>query len=132
MSLSEARICVSQVVRTEIVPIADSANEKSRTLTTVQFYVQENLNLDGHFLDLQESKDLCAHLRNLPNQTHNLNEVQVICEEDCYNIHHPFEFKKSEVKAAPWAVKSKSCWALRQQLLSQQQHQLQIINQHIS
>ena len=36
----------------------------------------------------------------------------MILEQDCCQIHHHFEFKKSEVKAAPWAVKSKNGWAL--------------------
>ena len=36
----------------------------------------------------------------------------MILGQDCYDIHHPFEFKKSEDKAAPWAVKSKIGWAL--------------------
>ena len=31
----------------------------------------------------------------------------MILGQDCYNIHHPFEFKKSEDKTAPWSVKSK-------------------------
>ena len=57
-------------------------------------------------------KDRYPHLRNLPDQSYNLNDVQVILGQDCYDIHHPFEFKKSEDKAAPWAVKSKIGWAL--------------------
>ena len=40
-SLSVAGIHSSQDVKTEIVPLAVSAHEKSRPLTTVQFYVQE-------------------------------------------------------------------------------------------
>ena len=44
-ALSVAGIHGSQDVKTEIVPIAVSAHEKSRTLTTVQFYVHEKLEL---------------------------------------------------------------------------------------
>ena len=40
-SLSVAGIHGSQDVKTEIVPIAVSAHEKSRPLTTVQFYIHE-------------------------------------------------------------------------------------------
>ena len=36
----------------------------------------------------------------------------MILGQDCYDINHPFEFKKTEDKAAPWAVKSKIGWAL--------------------
>ena len=57
-------------------------------------------------------EDRYPHLRNLPDQSYNLNDVQVILGQDCYEIHHPFEFKKSEDKAAPWAMKSKIGWAL--------------------
>ena len=46
-------------------------------------------------------------MRNLPNQNYNLIEVQVTLGQDCYDNHHPFEFKKSEDKAAPFLVKSK-------------------------
>ena len=63
-------------------------------------------------MELQELKDRLPHLRNLPNKTYNLNEVKVILGQDCNDIHHSFEFKKSEVKAATWAVKIKIVWAL--------------------
>ena len=102
----------SQDVKTEIVPIAVSAHEKSRPLTTVHFYVHEKLKLGDQIVELQELKDRYPHLRNLPCQSYNLNDVQVILGQDCYDIHHPFEFKKSEGKAEPWAVKSKIGWAL--------------------
>ena len=111
-SQSVAGIYGSQDVKTEIVPIAVSAHEKSRPLTTVQFYVHEKLKLGDQIVELQELKDCYPHLRNLPNQNYNLNEVQVILGQDCYDIHHPFEFKKLEDKTAPWAVKSKIGWAL--------------------
>ena len=111
-SLSVAGIHGSQDVKTEIVPKAVSAHEKSRPLTTVQFYVHEKLKLGDQIVELQELKDRYPHLRNLPDQNYNLNDVQVILGQDCYYIHHPFEFKKSEDKAAPWAVKSKIGWAL--------------------
>ena len=106
-SLSVAGIHGSQHVKTEIVPIAVSAHEKSRPVTTVQFYVHEKLKLGDQIVELQELKDHYPHLRNLPNQKYNLNYVRVTLGQDCYDIRHPFEFKKSEDKAAPWAVKSK-------------------------
>ena len=81
-------------------------------MTTVQFYVYKKLNLGYQIVELQELKDRCPHLRNLPNQNYNLNEVQLILGQDCYDSHHPFEFKKSEDKTAQWAVKSKIGWAL--------------------
>ena len=111
-SLSVTRIHGSQDVKTEIVPIAVSACEKSRPLTTVQFYVHEKLKLVDQIVELQELKDRYPHLRNLPNQSYNLNDVQVILGQDCYDIRHPFELKESEDKAAQWAVKSTIGWAL--------------------
>ena len=110
LSLSVAGIHGSQDVKTEIVPIAVSAHEKSRPLTTVQFYVHDKLKLGDQIVELQELKDRYPHT--LPNQSYNLNDVQVILGQDCYDIHHPFELKMSEIKAAPWAVKSKIGWAL--------------------
>ena len=44
----------------------------------------------------------------------------MILGEDCYDIHHPFEFKRSEDKTAPWAVKSKIGWALSTTLTTKQ------------
>ena len=111
-SLSVAGIHGSQDVKTEIVPIAVSAHEKSQPLTTVQFYVHEKLKLGDQIVALQEMKDRYPQLRNLPNHSYNLNEVQVIHGQDCYDIHHLFEFKKSEDKTALWAVKSRVGWAL--------------------
>ena len=81
--------------------IAVSAHEMSRPLTTVQFIVHEKLKLGDQIVELQELKDGYPPLRNLPNQSYNLNEVQVILGQDCYDIHHPFKFKKSENKTAP-------------------------------
>ena len=63
-SLSVAGIHGSQDVKTEIVPIAVSAHEKSRPLTTVQFYVHEKLKLGDQIVELQELKDRYPHLRN--------------------------------------------------------------------
>ena len=111
-SLSVAGIHGSQDVKTEIVPIAVSAHETSRPLTTVKFYVHEKLKLGDQIVEQQEFKDHYPYLRNLPKQNYNLNEVQVILRQDCYDFHHPFEFKKSEDKTAPWAVKAKIGWAL--------------------
>ena len=81
-SLSVAGIHGSQDVKTEIVPIAVSAHEKSRPLTTVQFYVHEELKLGDQIVELQELKDRYPHLKNLPNQSYNLNDVQVILGQD--------------------------------------------------
>ena len=44
----------------------------------------------------------------------------MILRQNCYATHHPLKFKKSEDKAAPWAVKSKTGWALSGQLLAKQ------------
>ena len=110
--LSVAAIHGSQDVKTEIVPIAVSAHEKSRPLATVQIYVHEKLKLGDQIVDLQGLKDRKPQLKNFPNQSYNLNEVQVILGQDCYDIHHPLEFKKSDDKIAPWAVKPKIGWAL--------------------
>ena len=107
-SLSVAGIHGSQDVKTEIVPIAVSVHEKSRPLTTVQFYVHEKLKLGDQIVELQELKDRYPYLKSLPNRSYNLNDVQVILGQDCYDIHHPFEYMKSEDKAEPWAVG----WAL--------------------
>ena len=61
-------------------------------------------------MELQELKGRNSYLRNLPN----------LHGQDCYDIHHPFEFKKSEDKAAAWEVKSKIGWALTGQLPAKQ------------
>ena len=114
-SLSVAGI--HEDAKIEMVPIVVSAHEKSRPLTTVQFYVHEKLKLRDQIVELQELKDRYPHLRNLPNQSYNLIDVQVIIEQDCYDIRHPSEFKKSEDKAEPWSVKSKIGWALSGPLL---------------
>ena len=111
-SLSVAGIHGAQDVKIEIVPIAVSVHEKTQPLTTVQFYVHEKLELVGQIVELQELKDRYPNLRNLPNQSYNLNDVQVILELDCYDIHHPYEFKKSQDKSKPWAMKSKIGWTL--------------------
>ena len=100
-SLSVAGIHESQDVKTEIVPIAVSAHKKSRSLTTVQFYVLEKLKLVGRIVDLQGLKDCHPHLKNLPNQSYNLNDVQVILGQDCYDIHHPLEIKELDNRTAP-------------------------------
>ena len=111
-SLAVAGIHSSQDVTTEIVPIAVSGHGESRLVTTVQIYVHEKMQLGEQIVKLQELNDRYPHLRNLTNQSYNLNVVQLILGQDCYNIHHPFEFKKSEDKAALWAGKSKIRWAL--------------------
>ena len=61
---------------------------------------------------LQGLKDRHPYLRNLPNQSFNLNKVQVTLGQDCYDIHYPLKFKKSDDKTAPLAVKLKIGWAL--------------------
>ena len=110
-SLSAGGIIGSQDVKTEIAPIAVLGHEKSRPLTTVQFYVHEKLNLGDQIIDLQRLKDRYPHLRNLPSQSYRLNEVQVTPGKDWYDIHHPLDLKKSDNKTAPWAVKLKIRWA---------------------
>ena len=62
--------------------------------------MHEKLNLGDQIVELQELKCRYPHLRNLPKQSYNLNDVQVILGQDCYDVHHPFELKKSEDKAA--------------------------------
>ena len=57
-------------------------------------------------------KDRYPHLKNLPNHCYNLNEVHVIPGQECYDIHHPLKFKKSDSQTEPWPVKSKKGWAL--------------------
>ena len=98
-SLSVAGIRGSQDGKTSIVPIAVSVHKRSRPLITVQFYVHKKLMLVDQIVELQELKDRYPHLRNFPNRNHNLNEVQVILGQDCYDIHHPFQIKKSKKKA---------------------------------
>ena len=63
-------------------------------------------------MELQELKDRYPHLRNLLTHTYNLNEVQAILGQDCYDIHQPFKFRNSKDKAVPWEVKSKIGWSL--------------------
>ena len=101
-SSSVAGIHGSQDVKTEIVPIAVSAHDKSRPMTTVKFYLHEKLKLGDQIVELQELKDRYPHLRNLPNQSYNLNDVQVILGQGCYDIHRHFEFRKSEDKLHHW------------------------------
>ena len=117
-------------VKTEIVAIAVSAHENARPLTMVHFYVLEKLKLVDHVVDLHGLKDCYPHLRKLPSQSYNLNEVQVNLGQDCYDIRQPLECKKSDDKTAPWAVKLKIGWALSgplpvKQLMLQQQPQYQ-------
>ena len=61
-SLSVAGIHGSQDVQTEIVPIAVSAHEKSRPLTTVQFNVHEKLKLGDQIVALRELR-IATHIR---------------------------------------------------------------------
>ena len=74
-SLSVAGIHGSQEFKTEIVPITVSAHQKCQPLTTVQFYVNES---GDQIVELRELKDRYPQLRNLPDQSYNLNGVQVI------------------------------------------------------
>ena len=89
-------------------------------MTTVQFYVHEKLKLCNQIVELKELKDRYPHLRKLSNQTYNLNEVKAILGQDCYDILHPFEFMKSEDKAAQMSVKLKIGWALSGPLSAKQ------------
>ena len=78
--------------------------------------MNEKLSLGDRIVELHELKERYPHLRNLPNQTNNLNDAQVILGQDCYDFHHPVAFKNAEDKAAPWAVQSKIGWALSRPL----------------
>ena len=95
-SLSAAGFHLSQNVNIGIVPIAVSAHEKSQPMTTVQLCVQEKLNLVDQIVDLRGLKDRYTHLRNLPNQSYYLNEGQIILGQDCHDLHHPLDLKKSD------------------------------------
>ena len=68
--------------------------------------------MSDHIVDLQGLKDRYPHLRNLPNQSYNLNEVEVILGQDCCDIHHPLESKISDNKTSQWVVKLKIGWAI--------------------
>ena len=68
-SLSVAGIYSSQDVNTEIAPIAVSAQERSRPMTTLQFYLLEKLKIGGQIVELQELQDRYSHLSSLPDQT---------------------------------------------------------------
>ena len=124
-ALSVAGIHGSQDVKTEIVPIAVSAHEKSRPLTTVPFYVHEKLKLGDQIVELQELKDRYPHQRNLPDQSYNLNDVQVILGQDCYDQrqtamvfttssrHKPTQTRKSQ-KSVQRSSKVSRCSPKRQ------------------
>ena len=88
-SLSVAGIHGSQDVKTELVPIAVSAHEKSRPLTTVQFYVHEKLKLGHQIVELQELNDRYPHLRNLPNQVDQAELNETKDKQPWYLPHHP-------------------------------------------
>ena len=77
-SLSVAGIHGTQDVKTEIVPIAVSAHEKSRP---VQLYVHEKLKLGDQIVELQELKDRYPHLRNLPNQSYQRSRQQLLPQQ---------------------------------------------------
>ena len=111
-SLSVAGFHGSQYVKTEIVPMAVSTYDVSQRMATVQFFVREKLKLGEQIVNLQGLKDRYPHLRNLPSNGHNLNEVLVIFGQDCSEIHHPLEFKNSDSNTATWSMKSKIRLAL--------------------
>ena len=71
-SMSLAGIHGSQYVKTEIVLIAVSANEKSQPMTILQFNVHEKVKLVDQIVDLQGWKDQDPRLRNFPSQSFNL------------------------------------------------------------
>ena len=74
-SLSVAGIHGSQNVKTERVLVAVSVHENTRSLITLQLYVHQKLKLVDHIVELQELRDRFPHLRSLPNQNYNQNEV---------------------------------------------------------
>ena len=86
----------------------------------MQFYVHKKIKFVEQILDLQVLKDRYPQLKNLPSQSYNLNEVQVILVSDCSDIQHPLEFKKSDDRTAPWKVKSKISWVLTDLLQAKQ------------
>ena len=55
----------SEDVKTEIVPITVSAADKTRPLSTVQFYVHKNLKLGNQNVDLPELKSRYPNLKKL-------------------------------------------------------------------
>ena len=64
-SLSVAGSPGSQDVQSKIVLITVSAHEKTRPLTTVQFYAHEKLKLKDQIVDLQVLKKRYPHFRKL-------------------------------------------------------------------
>ena len=100
-SSSVAGIHVLQEFKTETVPIAVSAHKMSRPLTTVQFTDNDKLKFGDQIVE-RLLKDCYSHLKNLRNHSYNLNEVLVILGQDCYDIHHPLDFKKSNDRTATW------------------------------
>ena len=91
-SLSITGIHGSQDVKTE--NSADSGFS-TREVSTIDdsaiLYVHEKLKLGDQIVDLQGLKDRYTHLKKLSSQSYNLNEVQVILGQDCYDIHHLLE-----------------------------------------
>ena len=92
--------------------MAVSTYDVSQRMTTVQCFVHEKLKLWEQIVNLQGLKDRYPHLRNLPSNGHNLNEVLVILGQDCSQIHHPLEFKNSGSNTVTLSMKSKIRLAL--------------------
>ena len=88
-----------------------ASQNQSEPLTTVQLHLHKKLKLGDQIVDLQQLKDRYPHLRNLPHQSYNLNEVRVILGKDSYYIHHLLEIEKSEERIAPRAMRSEFRWA---------------------
>ena len=102
------------------------SHKKSHSVTTVWFSVYEKWNW---VTKLQICSDWKVTMRTWSacawsSQNCNLNEVEVMLGQDCYNIYHILEFRKSDDKTAPWAVKSKTGWALSCLLSAKQEASL--------
>ena len=86
----------------------------------MQFLVNEKLKLGDQVTVINELKSRYQQMRKLPNQTKNMNEVQVTLGQKRYDVHQPLEFRMSEYKTSPWAVRSNIGSALRNPLPEKQ------------
>ena len=82
------------------------AHNNSQPLTSVIFYIDEKLKLGDQVIGLKEVKYRGSHLRNFPNQSYNLIQVQVIFGQDSYDIHNPFQFQKFRRQNFTLAIRS--------------------------
>ena len=99
--------------------------------SSVQFARELEIGCSG--CRLATMKRPLSKIQSLSIRSYNEYEVQVILGQDCYDIHHPLEFKKSGEIAALWAKNIE--WALsgpyhriRPRILLQQQPHLRKTN----